>query len=44
VIVAHLSDLHLRNHDDVVEFAHQLDRVALHQPLHLAITGDLLDR
>ena len=44
MIVAHLSDLHLRNRDDVVEFAHQLDRVALHQPLHLAITGDLLDR
>jgi 3',5'-cyclic AMP phosphodiesterase CpdA len=44
VLIAHLSDLHLRNADDAVWLDHQLDRVAAGRPDHLAITGDLLDR
>jgi 3',5'-cyclic AMP phosphodiesterase CpdA len=44
VIVAHLSDLHLRDTDDAVAFAQQLDRVVERHPDHLIVTGDLLDR
>jgi 3',5'-cyclic AMP phosphodiesterase CpdA len=44
VIVAHLSDLHLRDEDDAAGFALRLDRVVARQPDHLVITGDLLDR
>jgi 3',5'-cyclic AMP phosphodiesterase CpdA len=44
VILAHLSDLHLRNEDDAAAFATQLDRVVVRHPDHLVITGDLLDR
>ena len=44
MLVAHLSDLHLRGAGDAVWLERQLDRVAARQPDHLAITGDLLDR
>lgn len=44
MIVAHLSDLHLRDEGDAAEFARRLDRVVARQPDHLVITGDLLDR
>jgi hypothetical protein len=44
VLIAHLSDLHLRDHDDVVALGNQLDRIVARQAVHLAITGDLLDR
>jgi 3',5'-cyclic AMP phosphodiesterase CpdA len=44
VIVAHLSDLHLKDLQDTVEFGAQLDRISARQIDHLVITGDLLDR
>jgi UDP-2,3-diacylglucosamine pyrophosphatase LpxH len=44
VLIAHLSDLHLRHQGDVTALEGQLDRIAARQPAHLAITGDLLDR
>lgn len=44
MLIAHLSDLHLRDSDDVSALERQLDRIAAHNPAHLAITGDLLDR
>jgi UDP-2,3-diacylglucosamine pyrophosphatase LpxH len=44
VLIAHLSDLHLRDVDDVRATERLLDRIAEHRPVHLAITGDLLDR
>jgi len=44
VLLAHLSDLHLRDADDVIKLQRQLDRIVLREPVHLAITGDLLDR
>lgn len=44
MLIAHLSDLHLRNAGDVTGLDHQLDRIAAERPDHLAITGDLLDR
>jgi 3',5'-cyclic AMP phosphodiesterase CpdA len=44
VLIAHLSDLHLRNAGDATWLDHQLDRIAAAKPDHLAITGDLLDR
>lgn len=44
MLIAHLSDLHLRDHADLVLLERQLDRIAARQPRHLAITGDLLDR
>lgn len=44
MLLAHLSDLHLRDGDDVVAFEKQLDRIVARGPAHLAITGDLLDR
>jgi 3',5'-cyclic AMP phosphodiesterase CpdA len=44
VLVAHLSDLHLRDAGDAVWMERQLDRIVARQPDHLAITGDLLDR
>jgi 3',5'-cyclic AMP phosphodiesterase CpdA len=44
VIVAHLSDLHLRTGDDAAGLARQLDRIDASAPDHLVITGDLLDR
>ena len=44
MVIAHLSDLHLRNAGDGVWLDGQLDRIAAEHPDHLAITGDLLDR
>ena len=44
MLIAHLSDLHLRDGGDVRAFEQQLDRIAARHPAHLAITGDLLDR
>jgi len=44
VIVAHLSDLHLRSEEDAVAFGLQLDRIRARGADHLVITGDLLDR
>ena len=44
MLVAHLSDLHLRSDDDLQAFERQLDRIRERGVAHLAITGDLLDR
>ena len=44
MLIAHLSDLHLRDADDVVWLDLQLDRIVARGVDHLAITGDLLDR
>jgi UDP-2,3-diacylglucosamine pyrophosphatase LpxH len=44
VLLAHLSDLHLRDESDAVELDRQLDCIAAERVDHLAITGDLLDR
>jgi UDP-2,3-diacylglucosamine pyrophosphatase LpxH len=42
--LAHLSDLHLRDADDVAALERQLGHIAARSPTHLAITGDLIDR
>jgi len=44
VLIAHLSDSHIRDAADVRAFEHQLDRVAARRPDHLVLSGDLLDR
>jgi hypothetical protein len=44
VLIAHLSDLHLRHAGDGIWLDRQLDRIAGQQPDHLAVTGDLMDR
>jgi 3',5'-cyclic AMP phosphodiesterase CpdA len=44
VLIAHLSDLHIRDAGDAMRLERQLDRIAARHPDHLAITGDLLDR
>lgn len=44
MLIAHLSDLHLRDAGDAVWLERQLDRIAARRPDHLALTGDLLDR
>ena len=44
MLIAHLSDLHLRDAGDAVWLDRQLDRIAARRPDHLAITGDLFDR
>ena len=44
MLIAHLSDLHLRDDGDVTWLGRQLDHIAARNPAHLAITGDLLDR
>jgi 3',5'-cyclic AMP phosphodiesterase CpdA len=44
VLIAHLSDSHLRSAEDVVWLERQLDRIASRHVDHLAVTGDLLDR
>ena len=44
MILAHLSDLHLRDDRDAVEFDRQLDCIAAEPVDHLIISGDLLDR
>lgn len=43
-LLAHLSDLHLRDDADLRGFERQLDAIVARAPAHLAITGDLLDR
>lgn len=44
MLIAHLSDLHLRDAGDVIWLDRQLAHVAGRNPAHLAVTGDLLDR
>lgn len=44
MLIAHLSDLHLRDAGDATWLERQLDRIAGRAPDHLAITGDLFDR
>ena len=44
MLIAHLSDLHLRDETDAVEFDRQLDCIAAEPVDHLVISGDLLDR
>jgi hypothetical protein len=44
LLIAHLSDLHLRDGADAIWMDRQLDRVVARGADHLAITGDLLDR
>lgn len=44
MLIAHLSDLHLRDHRDLRALEDQLDRITARRPAHLAITGDLLNR
>jgi hypothetical protein len=44
VLIAHLSDLHLREGGDVAWLDRQLAHIAARNPAHLAVTGDLLDR
>ena len=44
MLLAHLSDLHLRDESDAVEFDRQLDCIAAEPVDHLIITGDVLDR
>ena len=44
MLIAHLSDLHIRDDADVSALERQLDRIVARNPTHLAITGDLLDR
>jgi 3',5'-cyclic AMP phosphodiesterase CpdA len=44
LLIAHLSDSHIRDAADVRAFERQLDRVAAGAPDHLVLSGDLLDR
>lgn len=44
MLIAHLSDLHLRDTDDVSWLDRQLAHIVARKPAHLAVTGDLLDR
>ncbi len=44
MLIAHLSDLHLRDAAGVLALDRQLDRITARAPDHLAITGDVLDR
>ena len=44
MLLAHLSDLHIRDGRDAIALERQLDRVAAAGAEHLAITGDILDR
>lgn len=44
MLIAHLSDLHMRDARDVVALERLLDRIASRHAAHLAVTGDLLDR
>jgi predicted phosphodiesterase len=43
VLIAHLSDLHLRDKSDVVALDRQLGHIEARRADHLAITGDLFD-
>ena len=44
MLIAHLSDPHMRDAADVIWLERQLDRIASRHVDHLAVTGDLLDR
>jgi hypothetical protein len=44
VLIAHLSDLHLRDRDELSWLDRQLARIGERGPSHVAVTGDLLDR
>ena len=44
MLIAHLSDLHMRDAGDAAWLERQLDRIGSRRVDHLAITGDLLDR
>jgi 3',5'-cyclic AMP phosphodiesterase CpdA len=44
LLIAHLSDSHLRDAADLHAFERQLDRVVEGAPDHLVLSGDLLDR
>lgn len=44
MLIAHLSDLHLRDERDAIELDRQLDCIAARSVDHLIVTGDLLDR
>jgi 3',5'-cyclic AMP phosphodiesterase CpdA len=44
MLIAHLSDSHIRDTADVHAFESQLDRIARRAPDHLVLSGDLLDR
>jgi 3',5'-cyclic AMP phosphodiesterase CpdA len=44
VLLAHLSDLHVRDRGDVLALERQLDRISAAAPAHTVVTGDLLDR
>jgi 3',5'-cyclic AMP phosphodiesterase CpdA len=44
MLIAHLSDSHLRDAADLLAFERQLDRVVAGAPDHLVMSGDLLDR
>ncbi len=44
MLIAHLSDLHVKEAGDVTWLDRQLGRIAGRRPDHLVITGDLLDR
>lgn len=44
MLIAHVSDQHLRDRNDAIWLERQLDRIAARRPDHVAITGDLLDR
>lgn len=44
MLLAHLSDSHMRDAEDLRAFARQLDRVIAQRADHLVLSGDLLDR
>ena len=44
MLIAHLSDSHIRDAADVRAFERQLDRIVAGAPDHLVVSGDLLDR
>ena len=44
MVIAHLSDSHIRDTADLRAFERQLDRIAAGAPDHLVLSGDLLDR
>src|SRR6478736_3675239 len=44
MLIAHLSDSHIRDANDLRAFERQLDRVTAGGAEHLVLSGDLLDR
>ena len=44
MLIAHLSDSHMRDASDLLAFERQLDRVVAGGADHLVLSGDLLDR